>query len=81
MTYDNTNTRLLDDVIVDFARREGHSHTLRDALYIFSAITNAGLIVLPSEPSRAMLEAGAAVGGVTPDTVRAILNAVVAANE
>lgn len=76
MTYDAPGNRLLDDMIVDFARHEGHGHALRDALYIFSAITNAGLMVLPSEPTPAMLEAGAAAGGVSPDKVRAILRAL-----
>jgi len=79
MTHDTAAPSLLDEVIVDFARREGHSRTLSDALYIFAAISNAGLVVLPAKPTRAMLEAGAAAGGVSTERVRAILCAVIQA--
>ncbi len=58
------------------ACEEGNSHALLDARYIFSAIPNAGLMVLPSEPTPAMLEAGAAAGGVSPDQVLIILRAL-----
>lgn len=73
--------RLLDQVLRDLAEREGHSRTLGDALYVLSAIARNGLVVLPAEPTPAMIATAAAATGVPPATVRAIIAAVMAAAE
>ena len=79
MAEDIVSYRLLDKVISDFAEREGNTRTLTEALYIVSAISRAGLVVLPTEPSAAMLAAGARVAGVPATTVRAMLEAIIRA--
>ena len=71
--------RLLDSLIQEIAEREGHGDTLRDALYIVSAIGRSGLVVLPERPDATMLSAGAAAGNLKEETVQNILDAMVKA--
>lgn len=81
MPDDTVSYRLLDQVLRDLAEREGNSRTLGEALYVLSAISRSGLVVLPAEPTPAMIATASAATGVPPGKVRAVLAAVMAAAE
>lgn len=55
----------------------GLSDAMAEALDAVAEIGRNGLIVLPTEPSAAMLAAGARAGGVSPDVAWCIYQAMI----
>ena len=49
---------------------------LQDSLGLFEALGHFDMVVVPQNPSADMLRAGAIVGNLPPDTVRAVWEAM-----
>ncbi|MFM2128985.1 MAG: hypothetical protein RL477_531 [Pseudomonadota bacterium] len=79
MTDAAVSYRLLDQVLRDIAEREGNTRTLGDALYVLSAIARNGLVVIPAEPTSAMIDAASRQTGLPAATIRAVIEAIMKA--
>lgn len=65
----------------DFATPEGAGQTMSDALHVLSAISMAGLAVVPREPTAEMLTAGALAVGISTPILYKAWHAILAAAE
>ncbi len=63
----------------DLATREGTGQTMSDALHVLSAISMAGLAVVPREPTAEMLTAGAMAVGISTPILYKAWQAILAA--
>ncbi|NIR46308.1 MAG: hypothetical protein GWN51_16870 [Gemmatimonadetes bacterium] len=52
---------------------------MEKALGLVDAICAAGLVLVPAEPTTAMLAAGADAGGLAPDAARRVFRAMIEA--
>lgn len=55
--------------------------SLETTIQILDSLGTEGLVVTPSEPNETMLNAGAAVGGVTPDVARRVYQVMLQAQD
>ncbi|MCH8918809.1 MAG: hypothetical protein IIC52_12230 [Proteobacteria bacterium] len=63
----------------DLATRQGTGQTMSDALHVLSAISMAGLAVVPREPTAEMLTAGALAAGISTPILYKAWQAILAA--
>lgn len=62
------------------AAHHGRSH-LADSLMLLKQLQQAGMLVVPASPTRAMLQAGAEAGGTDPNTAARIFHAMLQAED
>ena len=79
MEFRSPKSDLAHTLADDLATREGTGQTITDALQVLSAISMAGLAVVPREPTAEMLTAGAQVANVPTPTLYAAWHAILAA--
>lgn len=81
MQTDPPKFDLAHTIADDLATREGTGQTMTDALHVLSAISMAGLAVVPREPTAEMLTAGALAVGISTPILYKAWHAILAAAE
>ncbi len=72
---------LAHTIAIEHVTREGTGQTMADALHVLSAISMAGLVVVPREPTADMLTAGAQAAGISTPILYKAWHAILAAAE
>lgn len=81
MSANTINLRLLQAISGDMLSRDDTSQNLADAFYVISAISRAGLVIVPKEPTSEMLSAGSQAGDISIPTAYKVWRAMTGATE